>query len=380
VWKKTRPDVHHRLFVRDPSVRDRGAGRKMSAAAERRRDDPSMARKIGTFLAFLTCVMYVCGGVAYLMRMPQDVEMQMGPQYWRMISAEMATLREKQNMTQQQVLINHAEIQAHLQMYNETIQVQQQTQLFRAGGSPMLPTDDFSTRVHEERLDHAGSEPVASVPLPSKPLVATRDKGGSYVGRVCSTITKPDFLVVTGASSNHFLPLQKFLDDWSMHSRSEPDYSNVLLVVYDFGLSEKQRRVLDVPYRCNMLWREFPFSQYPSYFNISQSAGQYAWKAVAVRRLHQEWNCSFLWLDSGDAMTSSTLHHLRTRIKNQGFTSSQTDGTVQNWVHPATLSFLVKGPQARQNLMVRPLCYCQSDCSLSFSAVLFVNVAERKNV
>lgn len=161
-----------------------------------------------------------------------------------------------------------------------------------------------------------------------------------------------EIVIVTGASHNHFNALHLFLRDWSLVTRDK----NRLLVIYDLGLSENQRKSLNISYPFPVVWRTFQFLKFPKFFNINEARGEYAWKASIVREVQEEWNCSVLWLDSGAKLSSHSLHELELRMRKLGFASSQTGGKIKDWVHPDSLKFLVTDLKKRKSLQEAPMC------------------------
>ena len=137
--------------------------------------------------------------------------------------------------------------------------------------------------------------------------------------------------IVTGASENHAKSLLQFL-----HSIPNPYQSQTY--VWDLGLSETTLRQIQTKF--SMQIRQFPFEQYPPYFNIGVAAGEYAWKPVLLWKTAQELGKGqMLWCDAGNRFTGS-LESLRKVIQRQGVYSPISAGTIQQWTHPLCLSYL----------------------------------------
>jgi hypothetical protein len=137
--------------------------------------------------------------------------------------------------------------------------------------------------------------------------------------------------IVTGASENHAKSLLQFL-----HSIPK---SHTQTYVWDLGLSQTTVQQIHTEFSF-IRFRRFPFEEYPSYFNIHVSAGEYAWKPVLLWKTAQEIGGGLLlWCDAGNRIVGSfdpLLHILQT----QGIYSPISAGTVQQWTHPLCLSYL----------------------------------------
>lgn len=60
--------------------------------------------------------------------------------------------------------------------------------------------------------------------------------------------------------------------------------------------------------------RRFRYSAHPSYFNISEHAGQYAWKPVIIKTVVDEFGRA-LWVDSGNRLTSKAAGLIEVRFR-----------------------------------------------------------------
>ena len=141
--------------------------------------------------------------------------------------------------------------------------------------------------------------------------------------------------IVTGASDNHFKSLCQFL-------RSVPDLSRTF--VWNLGLSEANLVTLATEFP-TIRRRDFPYAEYPAYFNIHVNAGEYAWKPVAILKTAQEigFEDILLWCDAGNRQMT-TWDRTINAIRQQGLYSPVTPGTIEKWTHPACLKwFGVKG-------------------------------------
>ncbi len=137
--------------------------------------------------------------------------------------------------------------------------------------------------------------------------------------------------IVTGASDNHFQSLLQFL-----HSLPPSQLPNTF--VWDLGLSQRNRDILQSIALRPLRLRAFPYEEYPAYFNIQVAAGEYAWKPVAIWRTALEVQSGILlWCDAGNRCMS--LDPLETVIRAQGVYTPISAGTVQKWTHPGCLAF-----------------------------------------
>ena len=72
-----------------------------------------------------------------------------------------------------------------------------------------------------------------------------------------------------------------------MHETLEGlDYN---MVVYDLGLSCEQRNILKRLKELNYLsdLKSFNFSKYPSFWNIKEGRGEYAWKPAIIKEVSE---------------------------------------------------------------------------------------------
>jgi hypothetical protein len=137
-------------------------------------------------------------------------------------------------------------------------------------------------------------------------------------------------LLVTGADRSHGASLRQMLASVRRH---EPD---LRVVVYDLGLTTWQR--LRIGKRRQLEWRRFEFEKYPAYFDIRVKAGEYAWKPVIIGNLLEEVREPVLWLDAG-VVVLEPLTALRAALRNCGFYSPRSVGTIADWTHPKMLAY-----------------------------------------
>eukprot|EP00039_Didymoeca_costata_P001859 m.55705 g.55705 ORF g.55705 m.55705 type:complete len:367 (+) comp10999_c0_seq1:114-1214(+) len=150
---------------------------------------------------------------------------------------------------------------------------------------------------------------------------------------------KPRFVIGSASSANHecslanlLASLRKFHSDWTV-------------VVYDLDSSGNTNLKLNTEILMKVapsqtLFRQFRYDKYPSFFNISVAAGEYAWKPVIIKELVDEFG-SVLWMDAGNGLTKrNNLTQVLDVIRTTGFYSTKTKGDIGSFTHPATLRFL----------------------------------------
>jgi uncharacterized protein DUF1647 len=181
----------------------------------------------------------------------------------------------------------------------------------------------------------------------------------------------PDLTIVTGASSNHFLPLQSLL--WTI-AKFEP---TARVIAYDLGLTRDEHAYLaHTPpfYLPNWELRTFDFEKYPGHFAIEVEAGRMAFRPTILAAIAHEFgtrntqhgtlrsvplstinfqpstallprstlntkSSQLLWLDSG-CQLREPLDELRACITRDGVYSPCAPGTIENCLHPASHSAL----------------------------------------
>ena len=165
----------------------------------------------------------------------------------------------------------------------------------------------------------------------------------------------PELTIVTGASSNHFLPLQSLL--WTI-SKFEP---NARVIVYDLGLTQSERAQLsqNLPTPTNWELQPFDFSKYPPHFSMAENAGRMAFRptvlAQVARESLREGRVSsqaistsppasrhpslLLWLDAG-CQLRERLDLLKASIRRDSVYCPCAPGSIATCLHPASYPFL----------------------------------------
>jgi len=149
---------------------------------------------------------------------------------------------------------------------------------------------------------------------------------------------KYDFTIVTGASHNHFCPVKGFL----YHLRGSVKGLNSRLVVYDLGVFKHQQRELLRLMNRGYLdeLRVFNYSTYPTFWNISEARGEYAWKPGIVAEVSKDYPGVLVWFDSGTLPERDYFENLTHLLnKYDGFLSPQSSGVMSTWVHPGVYDY-----------------------------------------
>nr|CAG8440214.1 5783_t:CDS:2 [Entrophospora candida] len=158
-----------------------------------------------------------------------------------------------------------------------------------------------------------------------------------------------DFTIATGASENHFCPMKSFL--YKMND--ELAEYRIRMIVYDLGFSEKQVKELNQLKERGFLTelRKFNYAYYPSFFNITISRGEYAWKPAIVAEISRDYPGLILtWLDSGTFVNKSYFRRLKSELKlNKGFLSPRSSGNMRTWTHPGVYKYYNEVNQYKYN-------------------------------
>jgi hypothetical protein len=137
---------------------------------------------------------------------------------------------------------------------------------------------------------------------------------------------------------NHFCPMKSFL----YHIKDTLDGLNVRVIVYDLGFSESQRQTFIQLQELGYLteFRTFKWSFYPSFWNITVSRGEYAWKPAMVAEVARDYPGKIVWLDSGTLVERSFFKRLDYLLeKYDGFISPRSPSTMKVWTHPGVYDY-----------------------------------------
>lgn len=137
--------------------------------------------------------------------------------------------------------------------------------------------------------------------------------------------------IVTAADRTHERSLLNLIRSVK---RFEP---SARLTVWNLGLTDiALGKISEMP---GVRLLHFDFSLHPAYFEISNEAGQYAWKPVAIKKTVSTRKELLLWLDAG-CLLRGRLKWLRRISEELAFFSPFSSGTIRDWTHPGTLKFL----------------------------------------
>lgn len=138
--------------------------------------------------------------------------------------------------------------------------------------------------------------------------------------------------LVTGSDHSHARSLLQLLSTFRRWER----WTRV--VVYDLGMTASQRAaILDSDFNGSV--ETFPWAEYPPFFDITVSAGHYAWKPALIVREMQKSNAPLCWMDAGNYVRRP-LWGIRRALRRRGFYSPLSSHTVARWTHPLMLERL----------------------------------------
>ena len=158
----------------------------------------------------------------------------------------------------------------------------------------------------------------------------------------------PPFVVVTGASDNHFCPLQAWIISLHAEVSTLPVSRRPRIIVYDMGLDDKQIKLLDTMRLIGMFHelRKLEWSKYPSFWNISINAGEYGWKTGIVGEVVRDYPGTVVWLDSGTLIKPDFFTHVDLVSSNySGFLSPKSPGSLHGWTHPGVFEYFNDDPK-----------------------------------
>jgi len=142
------------------------------------------------------------------------------------------------------------------------------------------------------------------------------------------------FLYVTAVSSNHYRWMLNLIANIRQIDPGVPH------LVVDLGLTHVQRAWMAAVEGVTV--QVFNYSEYPPYFDINVNAGKFAFKPVIVEAA-LELADIVVWLDSGNLLTIPLSAHAD-KIREAGFVSGFSGGTVETWTHPGMLRYFGIGP------------------------------------
>jgi len=141
-----------------------------------------------------------------------------------------------------------------------------------------------------------------------------------------------EFVFLTAADSSHYKTVKQFLKSFFKHENESK------IIFYDLGLTDKESHDLKNEFP-EVIYHQFNYSQYPDYFDLKKNLGGYAWKPVIFWETLNQYKCKLIWMDAGTLITES-LESLKTYICWKGYYWHYSPGTIQEWTHETTLSYL----------------------------------------
>lgn len=147
-------------------------------------------------------------------------------------------------------------------------------------------------------------------------------------------IEEYDYIIATGASENHEILLLNMIYTFYLHN------NNFMMIVYNLGISENTIYLLNRFSLNHPLFfiHNFQFSKYPSYFNISNNSGEYAWKPVIISEVYNKYKHPLIWLDAGCNITGN-IHYIIDNIKEKSVWSQKTSHDVKKYTHPSMIKY-----------------------------------------
>lgn len=138
--------------------------------------------------------------------------------------------------------------------------------------------------------------------------------------------------IVTGADTTHAKSLLNLLKSIL---KFEP-YAEV--TIWDLGLNDEQLSSISDLSKSFKI-RKFDFESHPKFMDIKVDAGHYAWKPLIIEETMKSKIGILIWLDAGNILTGR-LNLLKRVTISKGLFSPYTDGTIEQWTHPKTLSYM----------------------------------------
>lgn len=133
--------------------------------------------------------------------------------------------------------------------------------------------------------------------------------------------------LVTGASSNHFVPLVWLLESVFHY------VPGAQVIVFDLGLTDLEATVLK---GLRIDFRRFPFAQYPAYVS---DLTKFAWKPLIIQKVLAE-EGPLLWLDAGNQLLARPSR-IEKAVERDGIYAPQAIiGNIKSKTLPATRSYL----------------------------------------
>lgn len=141
-----------------------------------------------------------------------------------------------------------------------------------------------------------------------------------------------EFVFLTAADSSHYKTVKQFLESFFKFENES------IIIFYDLGLTDNESRGLKNEFP-DVIYKNFNYSEYPDYFDLSKNLGGYAWKPVIFWEILNQYKCKLIWMDAGTVITES-LENLKKYICWKGYYWHYSPGTIREWTHEKTLSYL----------------------------------------
>jgi len=141
-------------------------------------------------------------------------------------------------------------------------------------------------------------------------------------------------VVVTAASSNHAHVLVGLLEDIR-----DKNPLRIPITVFDLGMGPLQILYIQEHFPFVTV-RTFDYTKYPGWFDVDIARGEYGWKPVIIKEM-LDTAASVLWLDAGCGLSDKdTLRDVFRVLDKTGFVTTETSGTISDWVHIKTREFM----------------------------------------
>ena len=190
--------------------------------------------------------------------------------------------------------------------------------------------------------------------------------------------------IVTGANKYYFKSLCQLLNNIN---NTLYNY-NLNLYVYDLGIDEIQINELFNllnSFNKNITYNyiKFDYSKFPSYYNIYEKKGEYAWKSACIWQTYKNIDSNILmWCDSANLFTSSSIEPLIDTIQKQGIYTPSSKHTVKEWTHNKCLEYFnIEHDNIILNLQQRSggmLCFDLNNISTHSVIKEFYNLSKIK--
>ena len=147
--------------------------------------------------------------------------------------------------------------------------------------------------------------------------------------------------IVTGANNNYFKSLCQLLNNIN---NTLCNY-NLNLYIFDLGFDKIQINELfnllnEFNKNITYNYIKFDYSKHPSYYNIYEKKGEYAWKSACIWQTYKNTDSDILiWCDSANLFTTSSIEPLIYTIQKQGIYTPSSKYTVKEWTHKKCLQY-----------------------------------------